>query len=91
MFFLFGLFVLVTISSGICTISTASALDMSYWDYIQLSDFGILMKMFEVHPTWATINVAASLTIMLFMFVSMFGQDRIPVRRRGPRRNWTIR
>jgi hypothetical protein len=51
----------------------------------------MLMKMFEVHPMWATVNIAAGLTIMILMFASMIGQDRIPVRRRGSRRNWTIR
>jgi hypothetical protein len=91
MFFLFGLFAIVAISNGACTISTASELGMSYWNYIQLSDFGMLMKMFEVHPMWATVNIAAGLTIMILMFASMIGQDRIPVRRRGSRRNWTIR
>lgn len=88
---LFGLFTIVAISNGICTILTAQALGMSYWDYIQLSDFGMMVKMFEVYPLWAFVNIAAASVIMVFIFLAMVGGRRAPrppLYRAGFRGNW---
>lgn len=51
------LFVGVIVSDIALLISAASTKGVGFWEYIQLSDFGILVLQFGVHPVWAVVNI----------------------------------
>lgn len=47
----------VVVSDIALLISAASTKGVGFWEYIQLSDFGILVLQFGVHPAWAVANI----------------------------------
>ena len=58
------LFVGVVISDIALLISAANTKGVGFREYIQLSDFGIFVLQFGVHPVWAAINVVAVLIVV---------------------------
>lgn len=55
------LFVGVVVSDIALLISAASTKGVGFWEYIQLSDFGILVLQFGVHPVWAVANILVAI------------------------------
>lgn len=63
---LFGVMLVSNLILEIITISEVGGL----WEFMQLSDFGILLAQFGVHPVWAAVNIVGTLTSAILFFAS---------------------
>ena len=55
------LFVGVVVSDIALLVSAANTKGVGLWEYIQLSDFGIFVLQFGVHPVWAVVNILVAI------------------------------
>ena len=63
---LFGVMLVSNLILEIITISEVGGL----WKFMQLSDFGILVAQFGVHPVWAAVNIVGTFTSAILFFAS---------------------
>lgn len=64
-----SLFSMMFVSNLILEIITISEVG-GWWEFMQLSDFGILVAQFGVHPVWATVNIVGTLASGVLFFAS---------------------
>ena len=63
---LFGVMLVSNLILEIITISEVGGL----WKFMQLSDFGIFVAQFGVHPVWAAVNIVGTFTSAILFFAS---------------------